>query len=390
MRSDVAIRPTRVEVDLGALRHNARVLGRIARTAVFAVVKADAYGHGAVHVARALAASGDIAGFAVSLVEEGSRLRDAGIEQPILVMGPALAGGYDELVARRMIAVISDPQDLEGIARAAGRGQGRVAVHLKIDTGMGRLGFLPERLPAVIERIRALGHLDIQGVCTHFACADTDDPLDSACMTHAQLRCFDEAVAALGAMGIRPALLHTANSSATLRFPSSRRDLVRCGLALYGNGASLTTSMGTSAGGALRQALRIVSHVAQLRQVRAGATVSYGALWRAPRDARLAVLPIGYADGIPRRVTGKAEVLIAGQRCPLVGAVSMDISIADVTVLGDAVEIGDEVILLGAQGAEQITTRQFAAWADVTEYEVTCGISVRVPRVHVAPEERPV
>lgn len=375
MHRDASIRPTRVEIDLDALCANAALIRHIANTRLLAVVKADAYGHGAPMVARALEAAGDVAGFGVSLVEEGSSLRDAGVELPVLVMGPALLGGYDELVMRRMTTIISDLQDLEGLARAAQRRGRRAPVHLKIDTGMARLGIDPDALPAVIERARELGHLDIVGLSTHFACADSDDPHDRECMTYHQLSRFDEAAARARAMGVEPRFLHTANTSATLWFPESRRDLVRCGLGLYGNGRQ-------PAEGTLVQSMRIVSRIAQLRDILAGASVSYGALWRAARASRLAVVPMGYADGVPRRLTGKAEVLIHGRRCPLVGAISMDMAIADVTVLADMAAVGDEVVLLGSQGDENISTAEFAERAGCTEYEVSCGVSKRVPRVY--------
>lgn len=383
----VALGSSRVEVDLDALSRNYRRLAeRVAPSDCGVVVKADAYGHGAEAVALALETGGHIAGLAVSLVEEGSRLRDAGVSLPILVMGPALCGGYDEMVGRGMTPIISDPQDLAGLDQAAARAGKRVAAHIKIDTGMGRLGITPARLGPLVDRLHAMKHIEITGMSTHFACADSDDPRDPGCMTHAQLRCFDQALAAARAMSLSPSVVHAANSAATLRFPDARRDLVRCGLALYGNSEQPGEA---GAQGSLRQAMRLVSYVAQLREVAAGSSVSYGALWRAPRNARLAVLPIGYADGVPRRVTGKAEVLIAGRRCPVVGAVSMDIAIADVTDLGNAVKVGDEVVLLGRQQEQSITVREFATWAGVLEYEVTCGVSKRVPRVYVSEERTP-
>lgn len=375
MLEDSAIRPTRVEIDLDASCANAALLRKMAGTALYAVVKADAYGHGARAVCRALAEGKDVSGFAVSLVEEGTELRDAGIDLPILVMGPALAGGYDEIVGRSLTPLISDPRDLEGMSAAAARWNRRIPVHLKIDTGMGRLGIVPERLAAVIARLPSLPGVEVVGLATHFACADTDDPADPTCMTYEQLHRFDDAVAMARAAGLAVRYLHTANSSATVLFPQARRDLVRCGLALYGNGARFATA-------GLRQSMRLVSHIAQIRELPAGATVSYGALWRASRPSRLAAVPIGYADGVPRRVTGSAQVLVAGQRCPLVGAVSMDISIADVTDLGAAAAVGAEVVLLGSQGTARITTRELAEWGGLTEYEVTCGMSKRVPRVY--------
>jgi alanine racemase len=371
---DVAIRPTQVEIDLTALRDNAARLREIARVDVFAVVKADAYGHGAVAVARALEPGAQVAGFAVSLVEEGAQLRDAGIAHPILVMGPALDGGYDELVGRDMLAMVSDPADFEALAALGARRGRPVPVHVKVDTGMGRLGFRPSEALALIERAPDAG-ARVVGMSTHFATADTDDPADPESMTRHQLARFDEVVAAARAAGARLEVLHTANSSATLRFPEARRDLVRPGLALYGNGNQPAPEP-------LRQAMRLVSRIVQLREAPAGSTVSYGAMWRAAKHSRLGVLPIGYADGFPRRLSNRAEVLVGGTRCPVVGAISMDITIIDVTALGDTVQIGDEVVLLGEQGHDRISAGEFADRAGLVEYEVTCGISKRVPRVH--------
>lgn len=383
MIEESAIRPTRVEIDLDALRANAGLLRAASGTALYAVVKADAYGHGAPAVCRALAAGGQVSGFAVSLVEEGVELRDAGIGLPILVMGPAQAGGYDEIVHRDLLPLISSPGDLEGLSRAALRRGRRIAVHLKIDTGMGRLGILPGELGALIARLPSLPSVEVVGLATHFACADTDDPADPDCMTYAQLREFDEVVAMVRAAGLGVRVLHTANSSATLLFPGARRDLVRCGLALYGNGPRAPAH-------GLRQAMRLVSRIAQLRDLPAGATVSYGALWRASRPSRVAVVPIGYADGVPRRLTGVGQVLVGGQRCPLVGAVSMDIAMVDVTELAPAMaQVGADVVLLGPQGNDCITTRELAGWGGITEYEVTCGMSKRVPRVYTSKAARP-
>jgi alanine racemase len=373
----VAIRPTRVEVDLSAVRDNAARLREIAGVDVFAVVKADAYGHGAVAVARTLEPSGHVAGFAVSLVEEGAQLRDAGITHPILVMGPALDGGYDELVGRDMLAMVSDAADFEALAALGARRGRPVPVHVKVDTGMGRLGFEPSEALSLIERAADTG-ARVVGMSTHFANADLDDPADPESMTRHQLACFDQVVTAARAAGATLEVLHAANSSATLRFPEARRDLVRPGLALYGNGNQPGDRP-------LTQGLRLVSNIVQIRDAAAGSTVSYGATWRAPRHARLAVLPIGYADGFPRRLSNRAEVLVGGRRCPVVGAISMDITIIDVTALGDAARVGDEVVLLGDQGHDRISAGEFASRAGLVEYEVTCGISKRVPRVHRSP-----
>ncbi|HVK73117.1 MAG TPA: alanine racemase [Kofleriaceae bacterium] len=372
-----AIRPTAVEIDLDAVVDNARAIARLAGTALYAVVKADAYGHGAPMIVHALEQAGACAGFAVSLVEEGTALRDAGVRAPILVMGPSQRGGHDEMIARGLTPVVSDASELELLAAAA-RGQ-TIAAHLKVDTGMSRLGVPVATAVEVATRARALG-IDVVGLMTHLADADVDDPADASCPTWRQLGRFDEVVAAVRAAGV-PVVRHAANSSGAMLFPSARLDLVRVGLALYGNGRwAPDDGLATPR----RQVMRFVTRVAQLRRVEAGARVGYGGLWTASRPTTVAVLPVGYADGLPRRVTGHAEVLVAGRRCPLVGAVSMDIAIADVTDLPD-VAIGDEVVLLGHArgrfGEGTIRAAELATWAGVTEYEVTCGVSKRVPRV---------
>jgi alanine racemase len=374
MAAPRSIRPTQVEIDLGAVRSNAARLARLAGVDLFAVVKADGYGHGAVAIARALEGQPGVAGFAVSLVEEGSQLRDAGIGAPILVMGPALDGGEDEIVGRSLWPLVTDPGDLGRLAEV-GRQRGvPVPIHLKLDTGMGRLGIQPDAAVALLRAVR--GGVTLDGVATHFACAETDDPDDPDCQTNRQLVGLDRALAALRMDGVVPRLVHAANSAGTIRFPAARRDRVRCGIAVYGNGVA-------PAGAPLAQAMRLVTHVAQLRVVPAGSTVSYGALWRAERETRAAILPVGYADGFSRRLTGAAEVLIGGRRCPVIGAISMDITVADVTALGDAVVVGDEAVLLGGQVDELITVADIAAQAGVVEYEVTCGVSKRVPRVYL-------
>ncbi len=373
------IRATAVEVDRTALCENARLIANLTATPVVAVVKADGYGHGGPEVARALEAAGAVAGFAVSLVEEGVTLRDAGVRLPVMVMGPSQAGGHDEMIGRGLTPVVSDPGELHAltaIARVRGR---RLAVHLKVDTGMSRLGVAPERAPGLIASARANG-VDIAGLMTHLANADSDDPDDPDCFTWHQLGRFTEILAAIGEV---PGLIrHAANSSGAMLFPAARLDQTRVGLALYGNG-SWATDQALPA--PRRQALRLVSHVAQLRHVEVGARVGYGGVWTAARPTVAAILPLGYADGLPRRLTGQGAAIIAGRRCPFIGAVSMDIVIADVTDL-IGVEVGDEAVLIGHGqgrfGADLITVAEVARWAGVTEYEVTCGLSKRVPRVY--------
>jgi len=347
------IRPTWVEVDLDAVRNNAVALAKLTSADIYAVVKADAYGHGAIQVAKAL--SGEVASFAVSLVEEGIELREAGITDPILVMGPAMAGGYSSLADYDMTAMISRVHDLEQLAELTQP----VTFHLKVDTGMARLGFSPAEAAPYVDRAA--------GLATHFASADSDDPADPESPTNRQLARFNKFLA-----DVDPdhrCVHHAANSGAILNYPAARFDAVRPGIALYGN-----------IDGPVRQALRFCTRIAQLRDVAAGTSVSYGGLWTAASASRLAVVPVGYADGYPRSLTGKAEVLVAGQRCPVVGAISMDMSLVDVTSLGDAAAVGDLVVLLGDQGDETISVVEFAERAGILPYEVTCGISKRVPR----------
>ena len=370
------IRPTAVEIDLAALADNARALAGLAGTRLCAVVKADAYGHGAPGVATALEAAGAATTVAGSLVEEGVQLRDAGVRSPILVMGPAQRGGHAEMRARDLTPVVSDAGDLEELARAGGG-----PMHLKIDTGMGRLGVDPADALALVQAARA-GGIEVAGVMTHLANADIDDPGEPDCLTWRQLDRFAEVSARV--QSVAPAAMrHAANSSGTMLFPSACLDLVRVGLALYGNGHWSTDA---SLAAPRRQAMRFVTHVAQLRHLAPGQSVGYGALWTASRPTVAAVLPAGYADGLPRRVTGHGAVIIGGRRCPLIGAVSMDIAIADVSDV-PGVALGDEAVLLGtgtgAHGTDTITTAELAAWSGLTPYEITCGISKRVPRVYL-------
>lgn len=367
------IRPTRAEIDLGAITRNAHLLKGVVgpRVGVLAVVKADAYGHGAVPVARALAASPDVAGLAVSLSEEGLELRRAGVGGSILVMGGVYTGAHRDLVVHDLVPVVSEAADVTAFGRAARGLNTRAAIHVKLDTGMSRLGVRPERLGELLDVVTGEPNVELTGFCTHLASADSDDA-----QTAEQLARFGAAIPLARAAAGGAITIHAANSAATMRFPQARYDAVRPGLALYGGG------MEPKASAKVEQAMRFVTAIAQLRDVATGDAVSYGALWRAARPSRLATLPVGYADGYPRRLTGSAEVLIGGVRCPVAGAVCMDMTIVDVTALGDRVAIGDQAVLLGEQGDERVTAAELAARAGLIEYEITCGISKRVPRVY--------
>ena len=387
MDSPAAIRPTVCEIDLHALCANARLISQAAGAPIVAVVKADAYGHGALAVARTLARQPEVCGFAVNMIEEAIGLRDGGIDDFVLVMGPTLAGGYDDIVGHHLTPMLSCIADIDGVHEAAARRGCQVPVHLYIDTGMGRLGFAPADAEALADRLAARPNLRVTGLGTHMACADIDDPHDPDCMTHRQLARFADArmsfTRALRAAGVLAAgqacVHHLANSATALRFPGVGGDFVRVGLALYGNGAGPRDPTL----GALRPVMRLSTRVAQIRTVAVGESVSYGALFRATRTTTVAVLPLGYADGVPRRATGRAEVLIHGRRCPVIGAITMGIIMADITDMPAPVRVGDPVVIFGERDGARISVAEFAGWAGRIEYEVTCSVSARVPRVYV-------
>ncbi len=391
-----SIRPTEAEIDLGAIvRNRARLQALVGQSQVWGVIKADAYGHGAVPVARAL--EPDCPVLAVSLVEEGLELRAAGIACPIIVLGAHYGRCHLEVLDARLTPVIYDPADIEPFAAAARRRNRVLDVHVKIDTGMSRLGLGPAQFPAALGRLRQAGGLRLAGLCTHFASPELEDGSTRDAM--AKFRpCIAEALGrgAGGATSVAavPAgattgssaervWLHAANSAAAIRHPDTRLDAVRPGLVLYG-----ATPAPNVAVPGLEPALRLTTRVMAIRTIPPGTAVSYGGQWVAARPTRVATLPVGYADGYPRHVRG-AEVLVRGRRCPVIGAVCMDMLMIDVTdvmagpgAASGEVSVGDRVTLLGAQGADAISVDELARAAGTINYEILCGISKRVPRVY--------
>jgi len=366
-----SIRPTVAEVDLAVIKRNFDLItGLVAPADVWAVVKADAYGHGAVAVARALA--GRCEALAVSLVEEGLELRAAGVRAPILVLGAYYDRCHDQVIEEGLTPVIYDPRDLDLFAAAAAARSKRIDVHVKVDTGMSRLGVAPLLLPELLDRAATLsGGVRIAGLCTHFATADAPTEAETRAALHRFNGCLDLAVR----RGLGPLVRHAANSAAAIRFPEARLDAVRPGLALYGTMSSPLVAVPD-----LEPALRLSTRLMAIRQIPAGAAVSYGARWVAPRASTIGTLPVGYADGYPRHVQA-AEVLIRGRRAPIVGAVCMDMLMVDLTEHAQA-SVGDVVTLIGQDGAEHVGVDDVAGWAGTVNYEILCGISKRVPRIY--------
>jgi alanine racemase len=378
-----AVRPTRAEVNLEALRHNLHVVKRHARGAkTWAVLKADGYGHGGPAVARTLERVG-ADGFCVALLEEAIELRDAGIVAPILVMG-GYYGGAQELMAHELTPVVYDLAQIEALAQAVrleGRG-GKPAypVHLKVDTGMARLGVTMGELPDFAARLAKFPEVRVSGLMTHLACADaaTSDA------TVEQMRRFDSATALLARRGIVADVRHAANTAALLR-GEALLDAVRPGLAIFG-AASVPDVEGKSFG--LRPVMRVRTEVVSVRSVAKGEPVGYGALWHAPRASRIATIPMGYADGLCRHLGNRGHVLVRGKRAPIVGAVSMDMSMIDVTDVAGA-QVRDEAVVLGAQegpcGKDAVTAEEIAGHAGTIPWEVMTQISRRVPRFYREP-----
>jgi alanine racemase len=360
-------RPTWAEIDLAAIRHNAGVL-RPEGAALMAVVKADGYGHGAAPVARA-AIDGGASWIGVALVEEGVALRDAGIEAPILVTSEAPHGAEAIAIAARLTPVLYSEDGLDRMSRAARRAA--LPVHLKVDTGMHRVGvWPPEDMPAFARRVEAAG-LEVEGLWTHFASSEDDPEL-----TAAQFERFTRTVEAVRTIGIHPRILHAANSAATIAAPTTRLDLVRPGIALYG----VLPARGVGDDLGLRPALTWRSRVTFVKRLAAGERVSYNHRYELPREATVATVPVGYADGLPRAATG-ADVLIGGRRCPIIGNVTMDqvlVSCGDLPVAS-----GDEVVLIGPQGDDRLDAWDLAGSAGTIAYEIVSRLGRRVPRRYV-------
>lgn len=363
-----------VEIDLTAIKTNVAVLVKQAgRAELWATVKANGYGHGAVEVARTALSAG-ARGLCVALADEAHQLRQAKIVAPILIVSEQPEVAFEQMLRDEVVATVYNEATINSYAAVAARLGVVGKVHLKVDTGMHRVGVPVASATARVEQIIAAKSLQLDGVYTHFAAAD----LPSHDETAKQQRRFDDFVAELDGKKLRPKYVHTSNSAAVLRSLNAVTDIARVGIAIYGIAPSNETE--TVARG-LRPAMSLHARVSHVQRLEAGEGVSYGLRTRLEKSANIATLPLGYADGVPRRLWSVGgEVLIGGKRCPIVGVVTMDQLMVNCGEID--VKIGDQAVLLGAQGDEVISANEIATRLDTIGYEIVCGVSARVPRVY--------
>jgi alanine racemase len=359
-------------VDLECVRHNVNSLRqRLSHgSSLMAIVKADGYGHGYEPVARACIEAGATS-LGVATAAEARQLRDAGFDCPVLVMGPLTdEEAAAALEAGAELVLWTAPFLKTLIETVRGRGMEPARVHIKLDTGMRRLGLYPGKLPEMLDLVEPSPEIELAGLMTHFATADEDD--DD--FFRFQLRTFEEAAQTLLVAGI-DVPLHCANSAATIRSPESHFDFVRCGIAIYG----LSPFQGNAGADGLRPALRLTSHVADIKQLREGDTVGYGRTFTAKQATSIGIVPVGYGDGYSRRLSNRGRVLVGGDYYPVVGRVSMDQITIDLGQQPEAA-VGDEVVLIGSQDDASIPAEELALTLDTINYEIVCNISPRVER----------
>lgn len=370
-------RPSWVEVDLGAVAHNVRQLATYSSGAgLCAVVKADGYGHGAPAVAKTALDNG-ASWVAVATVEEGVQLREEGVTAPVLLLSEPPWDDLETVVSEDLTPTLYRVPSVDALARAVRRpGEAEMEIHLKVDTGMHRVGAHPESLPELARRVSELPPLRLGGIWSHFAVADTDPEF-----TRRQIETFECAVRLAEQalpVGSPPILRHLANTPGTLLHPQSHLDMVRTGLGIYG----LYPHPAARRLIDLRPAMKIVSHVSHVLRHPEGARPSYGRVRALAASSVVATLPLGYADGIPRGISGGGEVLIGGRRFPLAGRVTMDQLVVDVGE--NRVEVGDEAVLVGAVGTESVSFDDWAELSDTINYEVVSRIGPRLPRRYVS------
>jgi alanine racemase len=370
--------PTVATIDLSALAHNVEQIRRAVPTCeILAVVKADAYGHGALTITQALGRLG-ITRFAVATLQEGMALRDGGVRAAILVMGALVPEQLPDLIGYRLTPVLSEAATARQLIDLLRTKTRPYPVHIKVDTGMGRLGLLPDAALDLLQSPALKGSLRAEGLMTHLADADAEE----ASYTHAQIERFQQLVDRTKSVGLSIPLLHAANSAAILCHPVARFTAVRPGIMLYGYHTAKRPSHVT-----LKPVLSFSTQVAQVRTMAAGESVSYNQSYVTPSRRRIAVLPVGYADGYSRTFSNRGWVLIHGSKAPIVGRVCMDMTMVDVTDILD-VKPGDQAVLIGRQGSNEISAMDLARWQDTIPYEILCGIGHRVRRIYHPAERR--
>lgn len=377
MRDKMTTRPAWAEVDLSAIAHNMKELRRVTdpKAMMMAVVKANAYGHGAVPVSRTVLANGaDYLG--VAILDEGRELREAGIDAPVLILGFTPAEQAAQAIELGLTQTVYTYRGAEAVSKAAVQAGKRAKIHIKIDTGMGRLGFPADPgTPGEIARLARLPNIEIEGMFTHFAVADIRDKQ----YTYHQYEKFMDVDRQLEKLGIRVPIKHAANSAAIIDLPGLHMNMVRAGVSIYGLYPSDEVFREKVE---LRPAMSLKAKVAYVKTVPAGTSVSYGRTFTTGGETVIATVPVGYADGYTRLLSHKASVLIGGRRVPVIGTICMDQFMVDVSAV-PGVSTGDEVVLMGRQGDQVVTADELAGLIGTINYEIVCMVSDRVPRVYV-------
>jgi alanine racemase len=362
-------RPCWATIDLDAIAHNVRtVYERAAPAKLYAIVKANAYGHGAVAVGRAALEAG-ASGLGIVCVDEGEELRSAGIDAPVLLVGATGPWEAERIVELGLTPIVGTIEQARALSHHAARGATRVRVHLELESGLNRHGLPLDELVALAEDARALPGIELEGLMTHFAAAEEGD----TAFTRAQFKALMEASRRLPWIPVR----HCAASASVLNAPDMRLDMVRAGIAIYG----YEPAPGIAGELELRRALTLKARIARVIDVEAGGTVGYGRTWEASRPSRIALVMCGYADGYRRALSNRACVLVRGRRAPIAGRIAMDMCMVDVTDIPDAAE-EDEVVLLGEQEGERVDADELAELAGTISWEILAGIPARVPRLY--------
>ena len=368
-----------IEIDLTALRYNLSAFREILSPGsdIMCIIKANAYGHGAVPLASVLRQEG-VTHFGVALVQEGIELRASGVSEPILVLGHAPDEDLQDAVKYNLTLTVFTLEQAIALNETAGSLERRARVHLKVDTGMGRIGFIPGRgaLRDIAEIVR-LPNLEVEGIYSHLAWADSPE----GTYTRTQLGRFQGFLDDLADNGIRFEKVHLANSAATINYPETHFDLVRMGISLYG--LYPDPSMAISPKVDLRPVMSVKARLSFVKEVPEETAISYGCTFVTRRPSVIGTIPMGYADGVPRLLSNRGEVLVKGRRCPIVGRVCMDQFMVDVTDLPERPRIGDEVVFLGRQGSGEITADEIAEKAETINYEIVTRTSLRLPRIYL-------